>query len=756
MNTLPFGCLIANQPAPFNLVRLNSAVLPIISAMEYNGIRVDKAHLESLHGKLTVEMADLSSQVSQLSGRPEINLGSGDQLSQLLYKDLGLKQAGKEKLTKSKTRLSADMDVLKAMVSRHPCITPIIQWKVMEKLRSSYTYSLISQADSDSRIHCDFNHTATETNRLSASNPNLQTIPSRSKLGKEVRKAFIASKGNVLGVIDACLHPDTLVKSVYGDRKISDLAIGEPVLSYKDGRITHGKVVKKSAIAPKYAYKLTFDNGEYVVASHDHKWPTLTKKCKGVVTQLIVKKTTELEVGERMVPCREGKCNVDSKTPRRTWYSWSSFMYVPQHILTAEAVHGPRPDRCDVHHKDDNKANNHPDNLEYKDKWQHNHDHGVERYKKQDHTLRLQNLRIGISKRRKYNGANNPNSKLSQKDLDIIIEMVHCGSTARDITNSFPIGYSHARRLVVKIQGGENHKLVKKEFIGMQPMYAITVESEHNYVLSCGVVTMNSQIEARQVAWDAQCPGLLYIFADADDLYWSVAEGIYRRKFTAEDRKGIEPVSGLTMKDYYRTAAKITVLGILYAISPPGLVDLFLSSDPPAIPFLTGGETSVWDFDKYYDPAVERCTDVMKSFFTAYPEILERRREHHRRAIKFGYVWDMWGWIRYIPQVKSVHRWIVQEGLRAAGNICGQAGAAGILKLWMAVMWQRIETYWGRFGVIPLLTVHDEVVVEGPKDAVAGFLEEAGSILENLLPPEIYCCPLKAEASMGEVYGLIK
>jgi DNA polymerase-1 len=372
----------------------------------------------------------------------------------LLYEHLGLKQQGKEKWTKSRSRLSAEGDVLKQMIAQSPeIIRTVLDWKEREKLRSTYTYSLIGQMDSGDRIHSDISSTTAETGRLTSSDPNLQNIPTRTKLGKEVRNAFIPSPGNVLGTIDA------------------------------------------------------------------------------------------------------------------------------------------------------------------------------------------------------------------------------------------------------------------------------------------------SQIEMRQNAHDANCLPMLDIFWRFVDFYWGIAELMYRRKFTEEERKhGVMesgPAKGLTYKGYYRFNAKTTALMTAYDTSPAGLLDQFLTQGAPG-----------W--------TEQLCAELIRDFFDEFKELIIRRKEHHRRARKYGFVWDMWGRIRWIPQVKSTLPWVQGEGLRAAGNLAGQGGAAGLIKLWMAVVWKRYCEYWRRHGIRMLMQIHDELICEGPRKVVEDFLAECERLLEILVPLEFYLAPLEGSWEVGERWGELK
>lgn len=463
------GVRIVNRPDLHNCMRLDVGVMPMISAMEHTGIAIDPEHIKTLKVRLTQEMEALAAKVGQLAGKT-INIASGDQLSDLLFNHLGLKQLGsREKWTKSKARLAADGDVLKAMVSQHPCIRPILDWKEREKLRSTYTTSLLTQVDHNLRIHTEFSSITAATGRLASQNPNLQNIPIRTDLGTEIRNAFVPAKGMCLGSADA------------------------------------------------------------------------------------------------------------------------------------------------------------------------------------------------------------------------------------------------------------------------------------------------SQIEMRMNCFDSQCKNMLRFFTEKEDFYWGTASLMYRRSFPAnlrscecpKDAKGKqahiascptiihapgEPYDGLTYKKWYRDiCAKVTALMVGYDASASGLYDQFLA----------------WGVPGWTEPL---CEQAIRDYFAGYPELLTRKRTHHQRAAKYGFVWDLGGRIRWVPQIKSCHKRIVGEGLRQAGNLAGQGGAAFIIKLWMAIIWGDMG-YWNKRGVRLLLQIHDELLAEGPKAALEDALNDWVGILENLLVgfEQWFNVPLGGSMGIGDV-----
>lgn len=459
----------------------------MVNEFEAVGMRIDKSHLVKIHDTCTVEMANLDAKLYDLTGK-KINMGSGDQLATLLFQELKLKNPGREKWTKNRSRLSTDSDVLKAMLAckkTSACDNPtvviktILDWKERQKIKSTYTYGLIEQADENERIHTDVSITRTGTGRLASSHPNLQNIPIRTDLGREIRNAFVPKKGNKIGSVDA------------------------------------------------------------------------------------------------------------------------------------------------------------------------------------------------------------------------------------------------------------------------------------------------SQIEMRMNAVDAQCDNLLKVFWSWDDVYWDIAERVNRREFTKAMRKDVCTCVGCLTKmvaypqeggktkykcendscvatnkhlwyaKWYRQCAKVIALMVGYDASAGGLFDQFLSYG------IAG-----------WDEAL--CEKAIVDYFSkdAYWELLRRKTDHAKRAMKFGYVWDMWGFIRWIPQMKSVFRGVVNEGLRQAGNLAGQGGAAGIIKLWMAAIWPKYQSYWKKHGVLMLMQVHDELVAEGPERVLTDFFEWCKELLASLLPYDYFNCPLESNYGVAESWGV--
>jgi DNA polymerase-1 len=169
---------------------LDTVELPLASVlarMEARGVRLDPAYLEAMGEDVRGRMTVLRASVYEEAGE-EFNLNSPPQLRAILYDKLGLSPGKKT----PKGQLSTDASVLEKLRDQHPIVDALLQWRELDKLNSTYLEALPRLVDPrDGRIHTSFNQTVAATGRLSSSNPNLQNIPVRSELGRQIRRAFV-------------------------------------------------------------------------------------------------------------------------------------------------------------------------------------------------------------------------------------------------------------------------------------------------------------------------------------------------------------------------------------------------------------------------------------------------------------------------------------------------------------------------------------------------------------------------------------
>ena len=165
----------------------------VLCDMENAGFQVDREVLTALGAEYRERIEALKADVYRLTGVDGFNLNSPQQLSHVLFEQLGLK-AGK----KTQRGYSTDAETLEKLADGHPCIEAILEYRTYVKFSGTYIDGLLDKIDSTGRVHSYFDQTATATGRISSSEPNLQNIPVRSDLGREIRRAFIASPGRLL------------------------------------------------------------------------------------------------------------------------------------------------------------------------------------------------------------------------------------------------------------------------------------------------------------------------------------------------------------------------------------------------------------------------------------------------------------------------------------------------------------------------------------------------------------------------------
>lgn len=157
----------------------------VLADMELRGFRVDRDGIKAYGEELQVAADALQMRIYSYAGE-EFNIGSPKQLGEVLFEKMGL-----PKSRKTKTGYSTDAESLQKLISRHPIIEDILEYRQVTKLKSTYADGLVKAADQEGRIHSIFNQTGTATGRLSSSEPNLQNIPVRTELGRRFRQFFV-------------------------------------------------------------------------------------------------------------------------------------------------------------------------------------------------------------------------------------------------------------------------------------------------------------------------------------------------------------------------------------------------------------------------------------------------------------------------------------------------------------------------------------------------------------------------------------
>jgi len=173
---------------------LDLPLVPVLLRMEQSGVRVDIDQLKAQSTRLGVQIDDLAEKIYASSGH-RFNINSPKQLGDVLFNKMNLPQP--IKYGKGKT-ISTAIDILEGLATEHEVPALVIEHRQLQKLKGTYLDALPQLADAQGRIHTTFNQVGTATGRLSSINPNLQNIPVRTAVGREIRAAFIAASGNKL------------------------------------------------------------------------------------------------------------------------------------------------------------------------------------------------------------------------------------------------------------------------------------------------------------------------------------------------------------------------------------------------------------------------------------------------------------------------------------------------------------------------------------------------------------------------------
>lgn len=199
----------------------------VLFGMETHGIAVDSAKLHELAALFNERVQSLAGQLQKLAGK-EFNVNSPSQLADVLFVDLALPTKG---IKKTKTGYSTAAPELEKLADAHEIVPLISEYREVAKLKSTYADSLPLLVAKDGRIHCRFNQCVAATGRLSSSDPNMQNIPVRTELGREIRKAFIAPPGRVLISADYSQIELRLAAAIAKDKSFID--------AFRDGADIH-------------------------------------------------------------------------------------------------------------------------------------------------------------------------------------------------------------------------------------------------------------------------------------------------------------------------------------------------------------------------------------------------------------------------------------------------------------------------------------------------------------------------------------
>jgi DNA polymerase-1 len=220
--------------------------MPVLADMELAGVAVDTAALEEISYRLAEKLHDLEREMAEAVGH-EVDPRSPRRLGELLYEELGLKGSRKT----SSGRYSTDALTLEALATQHPVVEKIAEHRRLSRLKDAYADALLGLLDPQSgRVHTSFSQVSASSGRLVSREPNLQNIPVRTEVGREIRKAFVAD-GSGFGISG----PNVLLSADYSQIELRVLAhvTGERALreAFQKGEDVHTLAARLYGVPPE-------------------------------------------------------------------------------------------------------------------------------------------------------------------------------------------------------------------------------------------------------------------------------------------------------------------------------------------------------------------------------------------------------------------------------------------------------------------------------------------------------------------------
>ena len=207
-------------------------LVEVLGSMEYIGMKVDKDQLNELKEKFTTIINELENEIFELAGEP-FNINSPKQLGVVLFEKLGLPV-----IKKTKTGYSTNAEVLEKLRDKHEIIDKITEYRQIVKLNSTYVEGLLKIINPKTgRIHSSFNQTITTTGRISSTEPNMQNIPVKTEMGRDIRKVFVADNGCKLVDADYSQVELRVLAHMSGDENMID--------AFKYGEDIHSKTASQ-------------------------------------------------------------------------------------------------------------------------------------------------------------------------------------------------------------------------------------------------------------------------------------------------------------------------------------------------------------------------------------------------------------------------------------------------------------------------------------------------------------------------------
>lgn len=223
-------------------------LINVLGDMELQGVAINTKFLSTLATKFNKRLDSIRTSIYKHAGK-EFNISSTQQLKTILFDDLKIDTTGLKKL---KTGISTAASELEKLKGKHAIIDELFEYRELTKLMSTYVEALPRYVATDGKIHTSYNQTIAQTGRLNSTNPNLQNIPIRTPVGKEIRTAFVAGKGNVFVSADYSQIELRLAAALAGDKPM--------IKAFRDGADIHTQTaaemfdIKPTEVKPEQRY----------------------------------------------------------------------------------------------------------------------------------------------------------------------------------------------------------------------------------------------------------------------------------------------------------------------------------------------------------------------------------------------------------------------------------------------------------------------------------------------------------------------
>jgi len=315
------------------LEEIDLPLTPVLAGMEMEGVLLDLPFLKKMSDEMTKRLAEIEKQIFDSVGKP-FNVNSTQQLSDVLFKQLGLEPPDKGNKTAS-GHYSTAAGVLEMLSGKHPVVDWVLEHRELSKLKSTYLDALPLAVDANTgRVHTSYSQIGAVTGRLSSNNPNLQNIPIRTETGRKVRNGFIAGKGNVLLSVDYSqielrivahmAQDEGMLTAFRADEDIhattAGAIYGVPAEEVTKEMRRHAKAINFGLIYGMSAFgltrstDLTLAEAETFVKAYFEKFPGIKKYLDGIKKQAAAQGYVETLLGRRRYfPALQGKQNVQIK-----------------------------------------------------------------------------------------------------------------------------------------------------------------------------------------------------------------------------------------------------------------------------------------------------------------------------------------------------------------------------------------------------------------------------------------------------------